>query len=154
MRRAVRKAPSSEYRLAGARALPRAAGVAADGDVAHAYSADGGLAVLRGNLAPDGCVVTTAGVDAAVSTFTGPAVVVAGGVIALVEDGDPVTIDLPARAITVAVDDAVPAARRDALEAAGGYRPRHRDRPVPTALRAYAALVSSADRGAIRCPPG
>ncbi|GAA5069374.1 dihydroxy-acid dehydratase [Thermocatellispora tengchongensis] len=197
-------------------------------DVAHAYSADGGLAVLRGNLAEDGCVVKSAGVDPAMHTFTGPAVVVesqeeaaeailagrvtpgdvlviryegprggpgmqemlhptaflkgrgladrcalvtdgrfsggssglsighvspeaaAGGVIALVEDGDPVSIDIPGRSVRLDVPDDVLAARRARLEAAGGYRPRDRARPVSAALRAYAALALSADKGAVR----
>src|SRR5690606_31406921 len=197
-------------------------------DVAHAYSADGGLAVLRGNLAPDGCVVKTAGVDPSIWTFSGPAVVcesqeeavekilakqvtpgdvvviryegpkggpgmqemlyptsflkgrglgkvcalvtdgrfsggtsglsighvspeaASGGVIALVEDGDTVTIDIPNRSIRLEVDDAELARRRAALEAAGGYRPRARDRQVSQALRAYAAMATSADKGAVR----
>ncbi len=197
-------------------------------DVAHAYTADGGLAVLSGNLAVDGCVVKTAGVPESVWTFTGPAVVVesqeeaveailagrvaagdvvvvryegpaggpgmqemlypttyikakglgavcalvtdgrfsggtsglsighvspeaaAGGVIALVEDGDVVEIDIPARRIELRVADDVLAARRAALEAAGGYRPRARDREVSPALRAYAAMATSADKGAVR----
>ena len=197
-------------------------------DVAHAYSADGGLAVLSGNLALDGCVVKTAGVAESALTFTGPAVVVesqeeaveailtdrvragdvvvvryegpaggpgmqemlypttyikakglgavcalitdgrfsggtsglsighvspeaaSGGVIALVEDGDVVEIDIPARRIELRVADDVLAARRAALEAAGGYRPRAREREVSPALRAYAALATSADKGAVR----
>ena len=197
-------------------------------DVAHAYTADGGLAVLSGNLAVDGCVVKTAGVPESVWTFTGPAVVVesqeeaveailagrvaagdvvvvryegpaggpgmqemlypttyikakglgavcalvtdgrfsggtsglsighvspeaaAGGVIALVEDGDVVEIDIPARRIELRVDDAVLAARRAALEASGGFRPRAREREVSPALRAYAAMATSADKGAVR----
>ncbi|WP_149202708.1 dihydroxy-acid dehydratase [Actinotalea subterranea] len=197
-------------------------------DVAHAYSADGGLAVLSGNLAVDGCVVKTAGVAESALTFTGPAVVVesqeeaveailtdrvragdvvvvryegpaggpgmqemlypttyikakglgavcalitdgrfsggtsglsighvspeaaSGGVIALVEDGDVVEIDIPARRIELRVADDVLAARRAALEAAGGYRPRAREREVSPALRAYAALATSADKGAVR----
>lgn len=197
-------------------------------DVAHAYSADGGLAVLRGNLAEDGCVVKTAGVDPSIWTFSGSAVVcesqeeavdkilrkevvagdvvviryegprggpgmqemlyptsflkgrglgkvcalvtdgrfsggtsglsighvspeaAAGGVIALVEDGDVVEIDIPARRIHLRVDDAELERRRDALEADGGYRPRTRERHVSAALRAYAALATSADTGAVR----
>ncbi len=197
-------------------------------DVAHAYSADGGLAVLSGNLAVDGCVVKTAGVAESALTFAGPAVVVesqeeaveailtgrvqagdvvvvryegpaggpgmqemlypttyikakglgavcalitdgrfsggtsglsighvspeaaAGGVIALVEDGDVVEIDIPARRIELRVDDAVLAARRAALEASGGFRPRAREREVSPALRAYAAMATSADKGAVR----
>ncbi len=194
-------------------------------DVEHAYSADGGLAVLRGNLSADGCVVKTAGVDDSILTFTGPAVVVesqedacdailsgrivagdvlvvryegprggpgmqemlyptaflkgrglgascalitdgrfsggtsglsighvspeaaAGGVIALVEDGDSITIDIPHRSITLDVADSVLAQRRSALD---GFRPRHRQREVSVALRAYAALALSADKGAVR----
>jgi len=204
---------------------------AADGcirDVAHAYSRDGGLAVLRGNLAPDGCVVKTAGVDESIWRFTGPAVVVesqedaveaitgkrvtagdvvvvryegpkggpgmqemlyptaflkgrglgkscalitdgrfsggtsglsighvspeaaSGGAIALVEDGDRITIDIPNRTITLEVDDATLAARRAALEAGAGYQPAHRERKVSAALKAYAAMALSADKGAVR----
>lgn len=200
-------------------------------DVAHAYSADGGLAVLRGNLAVDGAVVKTAGVDPGVWTFSGPAVVcesqddavakilaqqvrpgdvvviryegprggpgmqemlyptsylkgrglgkscalvtdgrfsggtsglsighvspeaAAGGVIALVEDGDVVSIDIPARALTLDVPEAELDRRRAALEASGGYRPKDRVRPVSAALRAYAAFAQSADKGAVRVVP-
>ncbi|BBY29987.1 dihydroxy-acid dehydratase [Mycolicibacterium sediminis] len=196
-------------------------------DVGHAHSLDGGLAVLTGNLAPDGCVVKTAGVNDALLEFTGPAVVVesqdeavdailggrvsagdvlvvryegprggpgmqemlyptsflkgrglatscalitdgrfsggssglsighvspeaaAGGPIALVEDGDILTIDIPGRRITLDVDDADLAIRRAARES-GGYRPHSRQRPVSAALRAYALLATSADRGAVR----
>ena len=197
-------------------------------DVAHAYSKDGGLAILRGNLAPDGAVVKTAGVDESILTFTGPAVVVdsqeaaveailgkrvkegdvvviryegprggpgmqemlyptsflkgrglgakcalitdgrfsggtsglsighvspeaaAGGLIALVEDGDTISIDVHTRALRLDVPDAVLDARREALEAGRGYRPLERDRPVSAALRAYAAMALSADQGAAR----
>ncbi len=197
-------------------------------DVRHAYSRDGGLAVLRGNLSVDGCIVKTAGVDESILTFSGPAVVVesqedavdailtggvrpgdvvvvryegpkggpgmqemlyptsflkgrglgkvcalvtdgrfsggssglsighvspeaaAGGTIALVEDGDLITIDIPHRTIQVDVPDEELQRRRLALEAAGGYRPRHRQRVVSAALRAYAALALSADKGAVR----
>lgn len=194
-------------------------------DVEHAYSADGGLAVLSGNLSADGCVVKTAGVDDSILTFSGPAVVVesqedacdailsgrisagdvlvvryegprggpgmqemlyptaflkgrglgascalitdgrfsggtsglsighvspeaaAGGVIALVEDGDSITIDIPRRSITLDVADDELARRRSALD---GFRPRDRQREVSVALRAYAALALSADKGAVR----
>jgi dihydroxy-acid dehydratase len=197
-------------------------------DVAHAYSADGGLAVLRGNLAEDGCVVKTAGVDASILTFSGPAVVVesqedaveavlsgrvtpgdvvvvryegpkggpgmqemlypttflkgrglgavcalitdgrfsggtsglsighispeaaAGGAIALVENGDTIVIDIPERSIRVDLPADELARRRVALEAGNGYRPRDRQRAVSPALRAYAAMATSADRGAVR----
>ncbi len=197
-------------------------------DVAHAYSADGGLAVLRGNIAPDGAVVKTAGVDPSIWTFRGPAVVcesqdeavekilakkvqpgdvvviryegpkggpgmqemlyptsflkgrglgkqcalitdgrfsggtsglsighvspeaASGGVIALVEDGDIVSIDIPSRGLTLEVNAAELDARRVRLLDAGGYRPRDRERVVSPALRAYAAMALSADKGAVR----
>ncbi|WP_228983800.1 dihydroxy-acid dehydratase [Streptomyces sp. DH12] len=192
----------------------------------HAYSKDGGLAVLRGNLAVDGCVVKTAGVDESIWTFEGPAVVcesqeeavekilnkqvrdgdvvviryegpkggpgmqemlyptsflkgrglgktcalitdgrfsggtsglsighaspeaASGGTIALVEDGDRIRIDIPGRAIELLVDDATLAVRREAL--GGAYAPKNRTRKVSAALRAYAAMATSADRGAVR----
>ncbi|URM90253.1 dihydroxy-acid dehydratase [Streptomyces sp. MRC013] len=192
----------------------------------HAYSQDGGLAVLKGNLAVDGCVVKTAGVDESIWTFEGPAVVcesqeeavekilnkrvrdgdvvviryegprggpgmqemlyptsflkgrglgktcalitdgrfsggtsglsighaspeaASGGTIALVEDGDRIRIDIPNRTIELLVDDATLAARRTAL--AGVYAPRNRTRKVSAALRAYAAMATSADKGAVR----
>ncbi|MFE6502718.1 dihydroxy-acid dehydratase [Kitasatospora sp. NPDC057738] len=196
--------------------------------VEHAYSVEGGLAVLYGNLAEDGCIVKTAGVDESIWTFSGPAVVVesqedaveailakrvkegdvvviryegpkggpgmqemlyptsflkgrglgkacalvtdgrfsggtsglsighaspeaaSGGTIALVEDGDTIAIDIPGRRISLEVPDEVLAERRRTLEAAGGYRPKNRDRQVSQALRAYAAMATSADRGAVR----
>jgi dihydroxy-acid dehydratase len=195
-------------------------------DIEHAYSKDGGLAVLRGNLAEDGCVVKTAGVDESIWTFEGPAVVVdsqedavdailtkrikpgdvvviryegprggpgmqemlyptsflkgrglgktcalvtdgrfsggtsglsighaspeaaSGGTIALVEDGDLIRIDIPNRSIELKVDDATLAARREAL--GGVYAPKSRERKVSTALKAYAAMATSADKGAVR----
>jgi len=197
-------------------------------DAEHAYSADGGLAVLRGNIAVDGAVVKTAGVDPSIWTFRGPAVVcesqdeavekilakkvqpgdvvviryegpkggpgmqemlyptsflkgrglgkqcalitdgrfsggtsglsighvspeaASGGVIALVEDGDIISIDIPTRAISLEVDAAVLDERRERLLDAGGYRPRDRERVVSPALRAYAAMALSADKGAVR----
>jgi dihydroxy-acid dehydratase len=197
-------------------------------DTAHPYSADGGLAILRGNLSDDGCVVKTAGVDPSIYRFSGPAVVVesqeeavdailggrvkagdvvvvryegprggpgmqemlyptsyingrglgkvcalitdgrfsggtsglsighvspeaaAGGTIALVEDGDTIAIDIPARSIRLDVPGDVLAARRAGLESNGGYKPRSRRRPVSAALRAYAAMALSADKGAVR----
>ncbi|MFD8752077.1 dihydroxy-acid dehydratase [Kitasatospora sp. NPDC059577] len=196
--------------------------------VEHAYSVEGGLAVLYGNLAEDGCIVKTAGVDESIWTFSGPAVVVesqedaveailakrvkegdvvviryegpkggpgmqemlyptsflkgrglgkacalvtdgrfsggtsglsighaspeaaSGGTIALVEDGDTIAIDIPGRTISLEVPDEVLAERRRALEASGGYRPKNRDRKVSQALRAYAAMATSADKGAVR----
>ncbi|MFE0643749.1 dihydroxy-acid dehydratase [Streptomyces sp. NPDC058877] len=195
-------------------------------DAAHAYSKDGGLAVLHGNLAVDGCVVKTAGVDESIWTFEGPAVVcesqeeavekilnkqvtdgdvvviryegpkggpgmqemlyptsflkgrglgktcalvtdgrfsggtsglsighaspeaASGGTIALVEDGDRVRIDIPNRSIELLVDEDVLAARREAL--GGVYAPKDRQRKVSAALRAYAAMATSADKGAVR----
>ncbi|MFE4594594.1 dihydroxy-acid dehydratase [Streptomyces laurentii] len=195
-------------------------------DAAHAYSKDGGLAVLRGNLAADGCVVKTAGVDESIWTFEGPAVVcesqdeavekilnkqvkdgdvvviryegprggpgmqemlyptsflkgrglgktcalvtdgrfsggtsglsighaspeaASGGTIALVEDGDRIRIDIPSRSIELLVDEATLDARRAAL--GGVYAPKNRERKVSAALRAYAAMATSADKGAVR----
>ncbi|MGW0928536.1 dihydroxy-acid dehydratase [Streptomyces sp. NPDC002644] len=192
----------------------------------HAYSADGGLAVLRGNLAVDGCVVKTAGVDESIWTFEGPAVVcesqeeavekiltkqvtegdvvviryegpkggpgmqemlyptsflkgrglgkacalitdgrfsggtsglsighaspeaASGGTIALVEDGDRIRIDIPNRSVELLVPDAELDRRREALD--GRFAPRSRDRKVSAALRAYAAMATSADKGAVR----
>ncbi len=197
-------------------------------DVAHAYSADGGLAILRGNLAVDGCVVKTAGVDESILKFSGPAIVVdsqeeacdiilnkrvkagdvvvvryegprggpgmqemlyptsflkgrglgaqcalitdgrfsggtsglsighvspeaaAGGTIALVEDGDLIEIDIHERRIHLDVAPEVLAERRARLEASGGFTPKNRERTVSTALRAYAAMALSADKGAVR----
>ena len=197
-------------------------------DAAHPYSADGGLAILKGNLSQDGCVVKTAGVDASILKFSGPAVVVesqeeaaeailagrvkagdvlvvryegprggpgmqemlyptsyingrglgklcalvtdgrfsggtlglsighvspeaaAGGTIALLEDGDTISIDIPNRSIRVEVPDAVLAERRARLESNGSYRPRTRQRKISPALRAYAAMALSADKGAVR----
>lgn len=199
--------------------------------VEHAYSKDGGLAVLRGNIAVDGAVVKTAGVDESIWTFSGPAVVcesqdeavekilnkqvsegdvvviryegpkggpgmqemlyptsflkgrglgkacalvtdgrfsggtsglsighvspeaASGGTIALVEDGDIISIDIPTRAITLDVSDEELERRRVELEANGGYRPKNRVRPVTDALRAYAAFAQSADKGAVRVIP-
>ncbi|MCC5032023.1 dihydroxy-acid dehydratase [Streptomyces sp. WAC 00631] len=195
-------------------------------DVEHAYSTEGGLAILYGNLAEDGCVVKTAGVDESIWTFEGPAVVcesqeeavdkiltkqikegdvvviryegpkggpgmqemlyptsflkgrglgkacalitdgrfsggtsglsighaspeaASGGTIALVRDGDPIRIDIPARSIELKVADEELAARREAL--GGRYAPENRERKVSQALRAYAAMATSADKGAVR----
>jgi dihydroxy-acid dehydratase len=193
--------------------------------VEHAYSQDGGLAVLYGNLAPNGCVVKTAGVDAGSLVFEGPAVVVesqdeaveailgdrvqagdvvivryegprggpgmqemlyptsylkskglgkacalitdgrfsggtsglsighvspeaaAGGTIALVQNGDRVRIDIPARSIAVIVDEAELERRRRACS----FKPAApRPRVISAALKAYAKLTTSADRGAVR----
>jgi dihydroxy-acid dehydratase len=204
---------------------------AADGcihDVEHAYTVDGGLAILYGNIAVDGSVVKTAGVDESIWRFSGPAVVVesqddavdailggrvtagdvvviryegprggpgmqemlyptsylkglglgaacalvtdgrfsggtsglsighvspeaaSGGAIALVEDGDTIVIDIPNRTMDLDVSYEELAARRARLEESIGYRPVDRDRPVSPALRAYAAMATSADTGAVR----
>jgi dihydroxy-acid dehydratase len=199
-------------------------------DIAHAYSTDGGLAVLYGNLAEEGCVVKTAGVDAANLRFTGPARIfesqdaavsgilggrvaagdvvliryegpkggpgmqemlyptsylkskglgkacalvtdgrfsggtaglsighvspeaAEGGTIGLVEENDRIEIDIPARSIRVGVDDAEIARRRAAMQARGvnAWQATGRDRKISPALQAYAALTTSAARGAVR----
>jgi dihydroxy-acid dehydratase len=197
-------------------------------DVAHAYSTDGGLAILYGNLAVRGSVVKTAGVDDSLLTFSGPAVVVesqeaavevilgggvtegdvvviryegprggpgmqemlyptsylkgkglgkacalitdgrfsggtsglsighvspeaaSGGAIALVQSGDTITIDIPNRKLTLEVSEDELAVRREQLESGSGYVPSLRDRAVSPALRAYAAMATSADTGAVR----
>lgn len=199
-------------------------------DTEHAYVKDGGLAVLYGNIAADGCVVKTAGVDESIFKFSGPArvfesqdatvdailndqirpgdVVVilhegpkggpgmqemlyptsylkakglgkacalitdgrfsggtsglsighispeaaAGGNIGLLRDGDIIDIDIPGRSISARISDEEMARRRKEEEARGGeaFTPRHRNRQVSKALRAYASMVSSADKGGIR----
>ncbi|MDX3214176.1 dihydroxy-acid dehydratase [Streptomyces sp. ME02-6991-2B] len=207
-------------------ALDRDAAEGCIRSVEHAYSRDGGLAVLHGNLAVDGCVVKTAGVDESIWTFEGPAVVcesqeeavdkilrkevkegdvvviryegpkggpgmqemlyptsflkgrglgkacalvtdgrfsggtsglsighaspeaASGGTIALVEDGDRIRIDIPGRSIELLVPEEELAARRTAL--GGVHAPRARDRKVSLALKAYAAMATSADKGAVR----
>lgn len=198
--------------------------------VPNAYSKDGGLAVLYGNIALDGCVVKTAGVDDSILTFTGKAVVfesqeeavegilggkvtagnvvivryegpkggpgmqemlypttyiksiglgkqcalltdgrfsggtsglsighaspeaASGGNIALVQNGDVIEIDIPNRSINIGITDAELALRRKAMEAKGAkaFKPEGRERVVSAALRAYAAMVTSADKGAVR----
>ncbi|OEZ88711.1 dihydroxy-acid dehydratase [Janthinobacterium sp. HH104] len=199
-------------------------------DKAHAYSQDGGLAVLYGNLAEKGCIVKTAGVDESILKFSGKARVfesqdaavaailedtvhegdvviiryegpkggpgmqemlyptsyikskglgkacalftdgrfsggssglvighaspeaAEGGAIGLVEEGDFIDIDIPERTINLRVTDAELAARRAAMEAKGdaAWLPVNRERYVSQALQAYAALTTSADRGAVR----
>lgn len=208
---------------------------AADGcirDFAHAYTADGGLAILHGNLAPEGAVVKTAGVDEELWRFSGPAKVfesqeaavdgilakeiqpgdvvviryegprggpgmqemlyptsflkgrglgkacalitdgrfsggtsglsighvspeaAGGGLIALVEEGDEIVIDIPARSMTLNVSDEVLEARRVAQEKREKpYTPVDRVRPVSAALRAYASMATSASDGAYRKVP-
>ncbi len=194
----------------------------------HAFSKEGGLAVLRGNIALDGCVVKTAGVDDSLMVFEGPAHVVesqddavqnilddkvkagdvvvvryegpkggpgmqemlyptsyikskglgkacalltdgrfsggtsglsighcspeaaAGGAIGLVRNGDRIRIDIPNRSINVLVSDEE-LARRRAEQDAKGWKPEQpRPRQVSAALRAYALLATSADKGAVR----
>jgi len=199
-------------------------------DLAHAYSKDGGLAVLYGNIAEDGCVVKTAGVDASILKFSGPArifesqdaavaailgdeikagdVVIIryegprggpgmqemlyptsyikskdlgkvcalitdgrfsggtsglsighvspeaaeGGAIGLVQENDTIEIDIPNRTIRVVLSDEQLAERRRDMEAKGdkAWKPVDRQRVVSAALRAYAALTTSASRGAVR----
>ena len=78
----------------------------------------------------------------------------AGGVIGLIEDGDTVLIDVRARLLEVQVPDEVLAERRAKMDASERpWQPKDRDRPVSKALRAYAALATSADRGAVREVP-
>ncbi len=201
-------------------------------DLAHAYTAEGGLAVLRGNIAPDGAVIKTAGIDESLWTFQGPARVVesqeeavsvilgkqiqpgdvlvvryegpaggpgmqemlhptaflkgsglgakcalitdgrfsggssgisvghvspeaaAGGMIGLVEDGDQILIDVRTRTLALQVDDEVLAERRAKMDARERpWEPVHRERSVTTALRAYAAMATSASTGAVRRVP-
>ena len=192
------------------------------------FSKDGGLAVLKGNIAEQGCIVKTAGVDESILKFSGPAIVfesqdsavlgilngevkagdvvviryegpiggpgmqemlyptsyikskglgkacalltdgrfsggtsglsighvspeaAEGGVIALVNTGDMIDIDIPNRTISLRVDDDVLATRRKALEASGFKPKEKRKRNVTNALKAYAALTTSAAQGAVR----
>jgi len=199
-------------------------------DKAHAHSQDGGLAVLYGNIAENGCIVKTAGVDASILKFNGSArvfesqddavaailadkieagdVVVIryegpkggpgmqemlyptsylkskgmgkvcalltdgrfsggtsglsighaspeaaeGGAIGLVEEFDPIEIDIPNRTIRLAIPDSILAHRRLEMEQKGkqAWKPVGRVREVSAALRAYAAMTTSADKGAVR----
>lgn len=198
--------------------------------IANAYSKDGGLAVLFGNIALDGCVVKTAGVDDSILTFTGKAVVFEsqedavegilggkvsagnvvivryegpkggpgmqemlypttyiksmglgkqcalltdgrfsggtsglsighaspeaanGGAIGLVKDGDIIEIDIPNRSINIGITDDELASRRKEMESKGAqaWKPLNRQRVVSAALKAYAAMATSADKGAVR----
>lgn len=196
-------------------------------DKAHAFSQDGGLAVLKGNLALDGCIVKTAGVDESILKFRGPAVVYEsqedavngilggqvkagdvvviryegpkggpgmqemlypttylksmglgkqcalltdgrfsggtsglsighaspeaanGGTIGLVRSGDSIAIDIPNRSITLEVSESELAARR-AEQDKLGWKPVDRQRTVSLALKAYASMATSADKGAVR----
>ncbi|MFC6487132.1 dihydroxy-acid dehydratase [Nitratireductor sp. GCM10026969] len=200
-------------------------------DVPHAFSKDGGLAVLKGNLAPDGCIVKTAGVDESILKFAGPARVfesqdatvkailsneikpgdvviiryegprggpgmqemlyptsylkskglgkacalvtdgrfsggtsglsighvspeaAEGGAIGLVREGDTVEIDIPNRSIRLAVDEQELERRRAEQDAAGWKPAAPRKRHVTAALKAYAAMTTSAAQGAVRRVP-
>lgn len=199
-------------------------------DKEHAYSQDGGLAVLYGNLALDGCIVKTAGVDSSALKFVGPAIVYEsqedavegilggevkaghvviiryegpkggpgmqemlyptsylksmglgkscalitdgrfsggtsglsighvspeaanGGNIALIRNGDMVKIDIPGREISVSLDEAELEKRRaqEKERGAQAFKPQSRVREVTTALKTYASLASSADKGGVR----
>ncbi len=199
-------------------------------DMAHAYTIDGGLGILKGNIAIDGCVIKTAGVDESIWKFSGPAKVftsqdtacygilsgqvvagdvvvithegpkggpgmqemlyptsyikskklgaacalitdgrfsggtsglsighispeaASGGNIALIEDGDIIDIDIPNRTINVKLSDEELAARRakELARGADAFTPKDRNRVVSKALKAYASMVSSADKGAVR----
>lgn len=199
-------------------------------DKEHAYSQDGGLAVLYGNLALDGCIVKTAGVDSSALKFVGPAIVYEsqedavegilggevkaghvviiryegpkggpgmqemlyptsylksmglgkscalitdgrfsggtsglsighvspeaanGGNIALIRNGDMVKIDIPGREISVSLDEAELEKRRaqEKDRGAQAFKPQSRVREVTTALKTYASLASSADKGGVR----
>ncbi len=200
-------------------------------NVEHAYTKEGGLAILYGNIAPQGCVVKTAGVDEALWVFEGPAHVVesqddavknilddkvkagdvvvvryegprggpgmqemlyptsyikskglgkacalitdgrfsggtsglsighvspeaaAGGTIGLIENGDTIRIDIPNRKIELLIDEAELNRRCQTMDAKGekAWKPVHaRPRKVSAALKAYAKLAVSADRGAVR----
>ena len=199
-------------------------------DIEHAYTKDGGLAILKGNIALDGCVIKTAGVDESIWKFSGPAKVftsqdtactgilngsvvagdvvvithegpkggpgmqemlyptsyikarhlgkecalitdgrfsggtsglsighispeaASGGNIGLLQDGDIIEIDIPNRTINVRLTDAELAIRREAELAKGkdAFKPKDRNRVVSKALKAYASMVSSADKGAVR----
>ena len=199
-------------------------------DMAHAYSVDGGLAVLYGNIALDGCIVKTAGVDDSILKFAGPAVICEsqeeavskvlnggvkkgdvvvvryegpkggpgmqemlyptsylksmglgkdcalitdgrfsggstglsvghispeaadGGAIGLIEAGDTIEFDIPERTLRLAVSDDELDRRRAAMveKGADAWLPVARDRQVTPALQAYAALTTSAARGAVR----
>ncbi len=199
-------------------------------DLAHAFSTDGGLAVLFGNIAADGCIVKTAGVDAAHLVFEGPARIfesqdeaveailgdkilpgdvvliryegprggpgmqemlyptsylkskglgkacalitdgrfsggssglsighispeaAEGGALALVEEGDRIEIDIPRRILRVSLSEEELLKRRKAMEAKGlsAWKPVSRQRKISKALQAYAALTTSAARGAVR----
>ena len=202
-------------------------------DLEHCYSREGGLAILFGNIAENGCIVKTAGVDPSIFQFSGTARVfssqeasceailggtikagdviiiryegpkggpgmqemlyptsylksvhlgkecalltdgrfsggtsglsighvspeaAAGGAIALIEDGDRIEIDIPARTIRLDIPDTELALRRKKEEEKGAkaFRPTDRQRTISTALKAYALFAASADKGAVRLLP-
>ncbi len=202
-------------------------------DITHCYSKDGGLAVLYGNIAENGCIVKTAGVDPSIFKFSGTARIfssqegaceailggkieagdvlviryegpkggpgmqemlyptsylksihlgaecalitdgrfsggtsglsighispeaAAGGAIALLEDGDKIAIDIPARSITVALSEQELGNRRqqELAKGAAAFTPTDRKREISTALQAYALFAASADKGAVRILP-
>ncbi|MHB9141279.1 MAG: dihydroxy-acid dehydratase [Paludibacter sp.] len=199
-------------------------------DMEHAYTVDGGLGILKGNIAQDGCVIKTAGVDESIWKFTGPAKVytsqdaacegilsgkvisgdvvviiyegpkggpgmqemlyptsyiksrhlgkecalitdgrfsggtsglsighvspeaASGGNIGLIQDGDIIEIDIPNRSINVKLNDEELISRRETELARGkdAFKPKDRNRVISKALKAYASMVSSADKGAVR----
>ena len=197
-------------------------------DFEHAFSSEGGLAILFGNIAEDGCVVKTSGVDESILVFEGPAFVTesqdaaveailedkvsagdvvivryegprggpgmqemlyptsyikakdlgkacalitdgrfsggtsglsighvspeagAGGNIGLIRHGDTIRIDIPNRSINVILSDAELTSRRKVQESVGWHPSEHRPRSVSAALKAYAKLATSADKGAVR----
>jgi dihydroxy-acid dehydratase len=203
-------------------------------DRGHCYYTDGGLAVLFGNIAENGCIVKTAGVDPSIYTFKGRAKVyfsqetacdgilggeikagdvvviryegpkggpgmqemlyptsyiksvnlgkecalitdgrfsggtsglsighvspeaASGGAIALIKDGDMIEIDIPKRSLNLLISDEEMKKRRKEEEAKGkdAFTPAGRDRTISRALRSYALLASSADKGAVRVLPG
>lgn len=103
-------------------------------DKAHVIFQEGGLAVLFRNLAEDGCIVKTAGVDES---------------IGLVRDGDIINIDIPNRAINLDISDEELAARRTEQDQKG-WAPAHREREVSFALKVFGHFATSADKGAVR----
>jgi dihydroxy-acid dehydratase len=199
-------------------------------DINHAYTKDGGLGILKGNIAQDGCVIKTAGVDESIWKFSGPAKVftsqesacegilggkvisgdvvvithegpkggpgmqemlyptsyikskhlgkecalitdgrfsggtsglsighvspeaASGGNIGLIQDGDIIEIDIPSRSLNVKLSVEELLKRRQDEEARGkdAFKPKDRNRFVPKSLKAYASMVSSADKGAVR----
>jgi len=199
-------------------------------DVEHAYTKDGGLGILKGNIAQDGCVIKTAGVDESIWKFSGPAKVftsqdtacegilrgdvvsgdvvvithegpkggpgmqemlyptsyikskhlgkecalitdgrfsggtsglsighvspeaAAGGNIGLIQNGDIIEIDIPNRSINVKLSEIELQNRREAELGRGkdAFKPKDRNRIISKALKAYASMVSSADKGAVR----